>query len=97
MDYHQNARLTVHGRERMPRKMEEGVTLKLAAARFNLTARTAGKWVRKSALNSGARSSADCALTGCTQSVILLCAYDGLGNAHCTASELKFDHASTRY
>ncbi len=46
MDYHQNARLTVHSREQMARKvMEEGVTLKLAAASFNVTARTAAKWV----------------------------------------------------
>ena len=48
MDYHQNARLTVHSREQMARKvMEEGVTLKLAAASFNVTERTAAKWVRR--------------------------------------------------
>jgi Integrase core domain. len=48
MDYHQNARLTVHSREQMARKvMEGGVTLKLAAASFNVTARTAAKWVRR--------------------------------------------------
>ena len=48
MDYHQNARLTVHSREQMARKViEQGVTLKLAAASFNVTARTAGKWVRR--------------------------------------------------
>ena len=48
MDYHQNARLTVHSREQMARKvMEGGVTLKLAAASFNVTERTAAKWVRR--------------------------------------------------
>ena len=48
MDYHQNARLTVHSREQMARKVvEQGVTLKLAAASFNVTARTAAKWVRR--------------------------------------------------
>ena len=48
MDYHRNARLTVHSREQMARKvMEQGVTLKLAAASFNVTARTAAKWVRR--------------------------------------------------
>jgi transposase InsO family protein len=37
MDYHQNARLTIHSREQMARKvLEQGVTLKLAA-----------KWVRR--------------------------------------------------
>jgi hypothetical protein len=42
MDYHQNARLTIHSREQMARKVvEQGVTLKLAAASFNVTARTA--------------------------------------------------------
>ncbi len=48
MDYHQNARLTVHSREQMAKKVvEQGVTLKLAAASFNVTARTAAKWVRR--------------------------------------------------
>jgi transposase len=48
MDYHQNARLTVHSREQMARKVvEQGVTLKLAAASFNVTARTARKWVKR--------------------------------------------------
>ena len=48
MDYHQNARLTIHRREQLARKvMEEGSTLKLAAAIFGVSARTAGKWVRR--------------------------------------------------
>ena len=47
MDYHQNARLTIHSREQMARKvLEQGVTLKLAAASFNVSAKTAAKWVR---------------------------------------------------
>jgi transposase InsO family protein len=48
MDYHQNARLTVHSREQMCRKVVvEGVTLKRAAARLNVSAKTAAKWVRR--------------------------------------------------
>ena len=48
MDYHQNARLTVHSRERMARKvLHDGCTLKLAAASFNVSAKTAAKWVRR--------------------------------------------------
>jgi transposase InsO family protein len=48
MDYHQNARLTVHSREQMARKVVvEGLTLKRAAARFNLSEKTAAKWVRR--------------------------------------------------
>ncbi len=46
MDYHQHARLTVFGREQMCRKVVEGgLTLKLAAASFNVSAKTAAKWV----------------------------------------------------
>jgi hypothetical protein len=46
MDYHQNARLTVHSREQRCRKViVEGLTLKRAAARFNVSAKTAAKWV----------------------------------------------------
>jgi transposase len=46
MDYHQNARLTVHSREQMCQKVVlEGLTLKLAAASFNVSAKTAAKWV----------------------------------------------------
>jgi transposase InsO family protein len=48
MDYHQNARLTVHSREQMARKVVvEGLTLKRAAARFNVSEKTAAKWVRR--------------------------------------------------
>ena len=48
MDYHQNARLTVHSREQMIRSVvEQGFTLKRAAARFNVSAKTAAKWVRR--------------------------------------------------
>jgi len=45
MDYHQNARLTIPSREQMCRKvLEQGLTLKRAAARFSVSPRTA-KWV----------------------------------------------------
>ena len=46
MDYHQNARLTIHSREQLARAVvEKGWTLKLAAASFNVSAKTAAKWV----------------------------------------------------
>ena len=48
MDYHQNARLTVHSREQLARRvLEQGCTLKLAAASFSVSAKTAGRWVRR--------------------------------------------------
>src|ERR1700687_5041222 len=48
MDYHQNARLTVHSREQMARRVVVvGLTLKLAAASFNVSEKTAAKWVRR--------------------------------------------------
>ena len=48
MDYHQNARLMVHQREQLAKKvLHEGCTLKLAAASFNVSAKTAAKWVRR--------------------------------------------------
>ena len=48
MDYHQNARLTVIGREQLARKvLHEGLTLKLAAASFNVSPKTAAKWTRR--------------------------------------------------
>jgi len=48
MDYHQNARLTVHSREQLAKiVVERGCTLKAAAAAFNVSARTAAKWVRR--------------------------------------------------
>ncbi len=46
MDYHQNARLMIHQREQLARKvLEQRCTLKLAAASFNVSAKTAAKWV----------------------------------------------------
>jgi transposase len=48
MDYHQNARLTIYSRAELARTvLEHGVTLKLAAARFNVSAKSAAKWVRR--------------------------------------------------
>ena len=48
MDYHQNARLTIHSRAQLARRvvLEEN-TLKQAAACFNVSAKTAAKWVRR--------------------------------------------------
>jgi transposase InsO family protein len=48
MDYHQNARLMIHSREQLARRViEQGLTLKQAAASFNVSAKTAAKWVRR--------------------------------------------------
>jgi len=48
MDYHQHARLTLFGREQLAKRvLGEGLTLKLAAASFNVSAKTAAKWVRR--------------------------------------------------
>ena len=48
MDYHQNARLTIHSREQLARQvLHQELTLKLAAAHFNVSAKTAAKWVRR--------------------------------------------------
>jgi transposase InsO family protein len=48
MDYHQNAQLTYLRREQLARKVvEQRCTLKLAAASFSVSARTAAKWVRR--------------------------------------------------
>jgi transposase InsO family protein len=48
MDYHQNARLTVHSRERLARLvLEQGYTLKAAARAFHVSEKTAAKWVRR--------------------------------------------------
>ncbi len=48
MDYHQNARLTVFSRELLAKQvLQRGLTLKLAAASFNVSAKTAAKWVRR--------------------------------------------------
>ncbi len=48
MDYHQNARLTAYSREQLVRRvLEQGLTLKLAAASFNVSEKTAAKWVKR--------------------------------------------------
>ena len=48
MDYHQNARTTVWSREQMAKRVvEQGCTLKAAAAAFNVSAKTAAKWVSR--------------------------------------------------
>ena len=48
MDYHQNSRLTIHSREQLAKiVVERGSTLKAAAAAFNVSAKTAAKWVRR--------------------------------------------------
>jgi transposase InsO family protein len=45
MDIHKNARLTLRSREALVQRVSQGVTLKAAAAAFNVTAKTAAKWV----------------------------------------------------
>src|SRR5271170_6417253 len=48
MDYHQNARLTVHSREQLARTVvEQGLSVKHAAAGFHVSEKTAAKWVRR--------------------------------------------------
>jgi len=47
MDIHKNARLTLRSREDLVHRVSRGVTLKRAAARFNVTAKTAAKWVHR--------------------------------------------------
>jgi transposase InsO family protein len=48
MDYHKNARLTVHSREQLARLVvEQGYTLKAAAIAFHVSEKTAAKWVRR--------------------------------------------------
>ena len=48
MDYHQNARLTVHSREQMAKMViEQGCTLRVAATCFKVSDKTAAKWVRR--------------------------------------------------
>jgi transposase len=48
MDYHQNARLTVHSRELLAKMVvEQGCTKQSAAHCFHVTAKTAAKWVRR--------------------------------------------------
>jgi len=46
MDYHKNAPWTAVSRERLARMViNEGVTLKAAAARLSVSAKTAAKWM----------------------------------------------------
>src|SRR3974390_1670299 len=48
MDLHQNARLTFRSREALAKMVvDDQVTLKAAAAAFNVSAKTAAKWVRR--------------------------------------------------
>jgi len=48
MDYHQNARLTIHSRERLARLvLQQGYTHKAAAVAFHVSEKTAAKWVRR--------------------------------------------------
>ena len=48
MDYHQNARLTVHSREALAKLVvEQGSTRKAAAAAFHVDPKTAAKWVAR--------------------------------------------------
>ncbi len=47
MDIHKNARLTLRRREDLVQHVATGVTLKLAAASFNVTPKTAAKWVHR--------------------------------------------------
>ena len=48
MDYHQNARLTVYSRAQLARNvLEQGLTLKQAAACFRVSGKTAAKWVAR--------------------------------------------------
>jgi transposase InsO family protein len=55
MDYHQNARLTIHSREQLAKiVIERGCTLKAAAAVFHVSAKTAAKWVHRYREQGGA-------------------------------------------
>ncbi len=47
MDIHKNARLTLRRREDLVEYAARGVTLKLAAASFSVTPKTAAKWVHR--------------------------------------------------
>jgi transposase InsO family protein len=48
MDYHHNARLTIHSRELLVRKVLRGeLSLNAAAAAFKLSRQSAAKWVRR--------------------------------------------------
>ena len=47
MDIHKNARLTLRSREALVQRVARGMTLKAAAAAFNVTPKTASKWVHR--------------------------------------------------
>ena len=48
MDYHHHARLTIHSREQLARRvLQREVTLNSAAAEFKVSRQTAAKWVRR--------------------------------------------------
>ncbi len=47
MDIHKNARLTLRSRESVVQQVAWGMTLKGAAATFNVTPKTVAKWVRR--------------------------------------------------
>ena len=47
MDIHKNARLSLRRREELVQNVSQGVTLKLAAASFKVTTKTAAKWVHR--------------------------------------------------
>lgn len=47
MVIHKNARLTLRRREELVQQVAGGLTLKLAAARFQVSTKTAAKWVRR--------------------------------------------------
>jgi len=47
-NHHKNARLTIHSREQLARRvLEQGVTLKSVAASFSVSEKTAAKWVNR--------------------------------------------------
>ena len=48
MDYHHNARLTIHSREQLAQRVLQGeLSLNSAAAEFKLSRQSAAKWVRR--------------------------------------------------
>jgi transposase InsO family protein len=48
MDYHHHARLTIHGRETLSKSVQqEGLSLREAAANYQLSRQSAGKWVKR--------------------------------------------------
>src|SRR2546430_17225306 len=48
MDYHHHARLTIHSREQLAKRvLQGGLSLNSAAAEFKLSRQAAAKWVRR--------------------------------------------------